>query len=68
MVVANLRANTEAAKRIVRAVADQGLPDRTCGCGDALRDAIVTAPDAITPETRRRLGVIAERYLGAPVP
>ncbi|MEA2528474.1 MAG: 5-methylthioadenosine phosphorylase [Thermomicrobiales bacterium] len=68
MVVANLRANTEAAKRIVRAVADQGLPDRTCACGDALRDAIVTAPDAITPETRRRLGVIAERYLGAPVP
>jgi 5'-methylthioadenosine phosphorylase len=68
MVVANLRANTEAAKRIVRAVADQGLPDRTCTCGDALRDAIVTAPDAITPETRRRLGVIAERYLGAPVP
>jgi 5'-methylthioadenosine phosphorylase len=65
LVIANLRANTVAARDIVRALADQGLPERRCSCPDALRNAISTAPDAITPETRRRLGVIAERYLGA---
>ena len=36
---------------------------RTCGCGDALRDTIVTDPSAIPAETRRRLGIIADRYL-----
>jgi 5'-methylthioadenosine phosphorylase len=68
MVIANLRANTVSARAIVRALADQGLPERSCSCQDALRNAISTAPEAITPETRRRLGVIAERYLGVPEP
>jgi 5'-methylthioadenosine phosphorylase len=68
MVLANLRRNTEVARTIVRSFADRGLPERTCACGDALHDAIVTDRDAITAETRRRLGVIAERYLGESTP
>ena len=31
-------------------------------------NAISTALEAMTPETRRRLGVIAERYLGTAAP
>jgi 5'-methylthioadenosine phosphorylase len=68
MVVANLRQNTEVARAIIRVLAGRGLPDRRCSCADALRDAIVTDRDAISPETRRRLGVIAERYLGGAEP
>jgi 5'-methylthioadenosine phosphorylase len=64
MVVANLRQNTEAARNLVRSLAAQGLPSRECTCGDALRNSIVTARDAITPEIKQRLGVIADRYLG----
>jgi 5'-methylthioadenosine phosphorylase len=68
MVVANLHKNTEIARAIVRSLAARGLPQRSCSCGDALRDAIVTDRDAITPETRARLGVVAERYLGKAAP
>ncbi len=68
LVIANLRANTAVARTIVRGLAEWGLPDRSCTCGDALRNAISTALEAITPETRRRLGVIAERYLGTAAP
>jgi 5'-methylthioadenosine phosphorylase len=65
MVIANLIAGTEIGRDLIRSVAQQGLPERSCACGDALRDAIVTAPEAITVETRGRLGVIGARYLGA---
>ncbi len=34
-----------------------------CGCADALAGTIVTDPATIPPETRRRLGIIADRYL-----
>ncbi|HKG24542.1 MAG TPA: S-methyl-5'-thioadenosine phosphorylase [Thermomicrobiales bacterium] len=66
LVIANLRASTAAARDIIRALAVRGLPARDCPCPDALRNAISTAPEAISPATRRRLGVIAERYLGTP--
>jgi 5'-methylthioadenosine phosphorylase len=62
-VVANLHANAEAGRSIVAAIAQTGLPNRNCDCGHALRNAIITAPDHITSTTRRRLGVIAEKYL-----
>lgn len=68
MVVSNLHRNTEVARTILRSLAAQGLPERSCGCGDALRDAIVTDRVAIAPTTRRRLGVIAARYLGESAP
>lgn len=64
MVVANLQANAESGRDVVRSVAAAGLPERTCDCANALQNAIITSPDRISAETRRRLGVIADRYLG----
>jgi 5'-methylthioadenosine phosphorylase len=64
MVMANLRRNTQTARRLVSAIAASGLPERACNCGDALAQSIITAPDKIGLDTKRRLGVIAERYLG----
>ncbi|GIW04760.1 MAG: S-methyl-5'-thioadenosine phosphorylase [Thermomicrobiales bacterium] len=63
MVIANLHRNTAMARDMIRALALSGLPERTCPCGNALQNAIVTSPGAITPEIRRRLGVIGARYL-----
>jgi hypothetical protein len=37
-----------------------------CACGDALRDAIITARDSITVETSERLRPILDRYLDPP--
>lgn len=63
MVIANLKRNTETAREMIRALAQTGLPARTCPCGNALQNAIVTAPEAMTPDIRRRLGIIGARYL-----
>ncbi|MGH2559856.1 MAG: S-methyl-5'-thioadenosine phosphorylase [Thermomicrobiales bacterium] len=64
LVIANLNANTKVGRGIVHAIATAGLPERHCDCADALKDAIITSPDHITSAMKRRLGVIAERYLG----
>ena len=62
-VLAVLRDNAARAKRIVRKVVER-LPDRrTCTCGDALRDAVMTARDCITPEARQRLSLLLDKYL-----
>jgi 5'-methylthioadenosine phosphorylase len=63
MVIANLHHNTQSARLLIESLAKQGLPERTCSCGDALANAIVTAPQAISQETKNRVGVIAKRYL-----
>ncbi len=64
MVIANLMKNAETARTLVRSIANAGLPDRTCTCSTALENGIITDRNAITPDTRMRLGVIASKYLG----
>ena len=66
MVIKNLAANIDNAKRIVRAVAPSLAAPPACACGSALRDAIMTAPERIPAETRQRLGLLIGRYLAAP--
>jgi 5'-methylthioadenosine phosphorylase len=63
-VLANLHAMTEAVQTIVTTLAGERLPDCNAGCGEALANAIATAPTAIDATTRERLAPIAERYLG----
>ena len=71
LVLRNLRANAGRGREAVaRAVA--GLGDREedgdggCGCGDALATALITPPEAVPAEARRRLGPLLDRYLGPP--
>jgi 5'-methylthioadenosine phosphorylase len=62
-VLGHLQANARlAADTIRRAVSALAARDRTCGCGEALRHAVITAPDAISPEARTRLGVLLDKY------
>ncbi len=63
MVVANHGANLETARAILGELTKFDLGERTCGCGNALAGAIVTDPAAIPPDTRKKLGIIADRYL-----
>ena len=39
--------------------------ERNCGCGEALGSALVTAPDLVPAETRRRLELLLRRQRGA---
>jgi 5'-methylthioadenosine phosphorylase len=63
-VLDNLRANQQVAARVLRD-AVHALPERGagCGCGEALRDAVITSRDSIPRETRERLRPLLGRYL-----
>jgi 5'-methylthioadenosine phosphorylase len=66
MVVANLTVNIAHAQQIIREAARTLPVDRehaTCGCASALANAIITAPDAITPTVRARYDLLIGRYL-----
>ena len=59
-----LRANADLAKRVLRdAVASMPTDRGACGCGDALKYAIITPREAIPSEVRTRLSAILGRYL-----
>ena len=65
MVLRVLHDNIETSRAMVRDLARSGLPSREqCGCGRALTAAIVTAPDAISDEARRRLGLLLGEHRG----
>jgi len=66
MVVHNLTANADLAQRTVRAAIPLALEQhRKCGCGNALHNAIITAPNAVSETLRDRMGLLVGRHLKA---
>ena len=62
-ILAIIRRNVENAKRIIRWVAGR-LPGKDgCGCGEALRTAIITDPKKIRAATKARLSLLIGKYL-----
>lgn len=61
MVIANSAHNTALAKRIVRRVV-AGLDAQTCGCTDALANAVMTDPALIPAAQRAKLGILLDKY------
>jgi 5'-methylthioadenosine phosphorylase len=62
-VIQVLLQNVENARAILREVAKR-VPAEGCEhCSVALRHAIITHRDAITPEAKQRLGLLIEKYL-----
>ncbi len=62
-VVRTLQANTRLAQAAIAAVVE-GLPsERTCDCGAALQDALITSRSHVSPEARRKLALFLGRYL-----
>jgi 5'-methylthioadenosine phosphorylase len=65
LILQNLRHNIGNAKAVIqKTIAGLG-PERTdaCGCGQALKNTIVTSPELIPPETRERLRLFVDKYL-----
>lgn len=64
MVIEILNRNTQLAQEVVRNLA-RSLPDeRSCECGSALATALITHEEVIPAETRQRLGILVDKYLG----
>ncbi len=57
-VIATLNKNADTARDIVKRVVEMIPAERGCGCKDATKFAVMTAPDAMPVETRRRLSLI----------
>lgn len=61
----NLRANAALAERVVTRVVERlAGGERGCACGTVLDTALLTPPDAVPDEARRRLEAVLARRLG----
>lgn len=63
MVVANLLKNVATSKGILRRLVPGLTQERRCSCASALKDAIITARDAMPWRTRQRLAPLVNKYL-----
>jgi 5'-methylthioadenosine phosphorylase len=62
-IIANLNRNTESAQNVLRDAIRSMPRTRSCRCGDALKNAIVTDRATISAAARKRLAPIAGKYL-----
>ncbi len=62
MIVTNLLKNVEVSRRAVRLALSSLPARRSCGCGQALKDAIVTQFNLVPPATLRKLAPLVEKY------
>lgn len=62
MVMATVARNVETVRRTLLALIATIPQQGDCGCADALGPAIQTAPDAISPDAAKQLGLIYQRY------
>jgi 5'-methylthioadenosine phosphorylase len=62
-ILVTLAQNTAAARRVLRAAVKRLPVARDCGCADALKTAIVTAPELVPDEVKRELAPIIGRYM-----
>lgn len=64
MVMKILQQNTENVKKTVQYLAANPMPsERSCDCSQALKNAIITDPDAIPEKTRAKLALLVSKYL-----
>jgi 5'-methylthioadenosine phosphorylase len=62
-IISNLNKNAENAQGVVREAVRAMPAERACKCGSALAHAIVTDPSVIPAAARKRLSMIAGKYL-----
>jgi 5'-methylthioadenosine phosphorylase len=63
MIVSNLTANAQMAKRLMAEAVGRVPAERACSCGSALSTAIITAPEAVPAELRRELAPLIGKYV-----
>ena len=63
MIIANLTHNAQTAQKIIANSVEKLPFDRTCECATALKHALITRPEAVPAEAKRRLAPIIGKYL-----
>lgn len=62
-VIANAVKNEEAVRNIIKEAIPKLSSDRNCVCANALSGAIITSPDKIPVETKRKLNDLIGKYI-----
>jgi len=63
IIIQNLMKNADNAKKILKEVIPRLPAQRECACANALEHAIITRPELIPPETKKRLELIIGKYV-----
>lgn len=63
MIIQNLTKNSEMAKSIIKNALKIMPGQRSCSCGESLKDAIITSKDIIPESTKKKLDIIIGRFL-----
>jgi 5'-methylthioadenosine phosphorylase len=62
-VIKVLQANTDIAQNAILNLVEQIDANRSCQCGNALKDALLTKKDFIPKSTRKNLSLLLDKYL-----
>jgi 5'-methylthioadenosine phosphorylase len=62
-IIATLNQNAENAQRVLREAVLEMPAERICKCGKALAHAVITDLKLVPPATKKRLGVILQKYI-----
>ena len=63
VILNTMRHNIDTAKQIIKLAANRISQKRHCDCATALQNAIVTAPEAIPPEQKKKLDLLIGKYI-----
>jgi len=63
MIIANLTQNAKTAQQVIAHAAGMLPFERRCECATALKNAIITRPDAVPEETKKTLAPIVAKYI-----
>jgi 5'-methylthioadenosine phosphorylase len=64
MVIRVLNENVRHAQQAIRYLAGHLTSLRDCECESALSSALITNPNYIPPDTRAKLSILVDKYLG----
>ena len=63
IIIERLAQNVEISRQAIRNLADSYDEKRSCSCGSALKNTMITHPDMVPPETRQKLSLLVGKYL-----
>ncbi len=63
MIIQNLLKNVDSAKKVLKEVITKLPVKRECICASALKDTILTKPDAISDDLKKKLDIIIGKYI-----
>jgi len=63
VILNTMRKNIDTARKIIKLAVSRIREKRDCDCATALETAIVTAPEMIPPEQKKKLGLLIGKYV-----